>query len=305
MTHQTTIRHSVSCEGIGLHTGKAVTLTLHAAPADHGIVFRRTDVKGRAAFILAQYDLVTDTRLGTKLTNKHGIGLSTIEHLMAALWGEGVDNALIEVSGPEVPIMDGSSEPFLELIAKAGIARLNAPRKVIRILSTVSVEEGESFAAIDPFDGEEYGCSLDVSIAYPHKLIPHQRAVYDFTSLTFRESLARARTFGFAHEVEYLRSQGLALGGSLENAVVVGQDAVLNEEGLRYPDEFIRHKTLDCLGDLYLAGHRIEGQFTFQRPGHGINNKLLRALFTERSAWKLVTEEESRTELPAREYAVL
>jgi UDP-3-O-[3-hydroxymyristoyl] N-acetylglucosamine deacetylase len=302
MQHQTTLRQPVSFSGIGLHSGRTVSMRLLPAEADTGIRFKRTNIKGKGAIVPARYDLVTDTRLGTTITNKYGVSVSTIEHLMAALYGAGLDNALIEIDAAEVPIMDGSSEPFMQPLEAAGLTRLSAPRRYIRILASVTAEEGQSFASVEPFEGEDYGSSLDVTINFPHKLINCQRAVYDFSPSHFRDSLSRARTFGFAHEVAYLQSQGLARGGSLENAIVVGEDRILNEGGLRYSDEFIRHKALDCVGDLFLAGHRIEGQFTFMRPGHGINNKLLRALFADPSAWCLVSADEQpafATEAPA------
>lgn len=289
MALQTTLREPVACTGVGLHCGLPVRLRLLAAPADTGIVFRRTDMERKGVLIPARYDLVTQTRLGTTLRNAHGATVATVEHLMAALWGAGVDNAVVELDAPEVPIMDGSSEPFLALLAEAGLRRLPVPRKVIRVLRDVEVNEGESSARVAPYEGDEYGCQLEVEIDFRHPLVACQRALYDFGTETFTQALAKARTFGFAHEVAALRAQGLALGGSLENAVVVGDEGVLNAEGLRYPDEFIRHKALDCLGDLYLAGHRIEGAFGFVRPGHSVNNKLLRALLADREAWKLVS----------------
>lgn len=291
MTHQTTLRNSVTCQGIGLHSGASVRLNLHPARENHGIVFRRLDVEGKTARIPARYDLVSDTRLGTTLKNRHGVSVSTVEHLMAALWGMGVDNALVELDGPEVPIMDGSSEPFIALIEEAGLRNLAAARKVIRILKPVEIAEGKSTARVDPLAG---GMALDVEIDYDHHIVTRAHSLYDFRLTSFADVLAQARTFGFAHEVDYLRAHGLARGGSLENAVVVGENGIINAEGLRMPDEFIRHKALDCVGDLFLAGARIEGMFSFLRPGHGVNNKLLRALMADKTAWKLVS-----TEMPA------
>lgn len=286
VTRQLTLQSPVSCTGTGLHNGEAVTMTFRPAKAGRGIVFRRMDVETKRALIPARFDLVTDTRLSTTLTNRHGTSVSTIEHVMAALWGAGVDNVIVELSGPEAPIMDGSSAPFAEMIERAGLRRLDEARQVIRVLKPVHYEEGKSVASIEPMQG---GMLLDVSIDYDHAAIPAARGIYDFRTLDFAEALSNARTFGFAREVEYLRSQGLARGGSLQNAVVIGDNGVLNEEGLRSHDEFLRHKALDCVGDLALAGYRIEGLFTFLRPGHGVNNRLLRALMADKSAWKLVS----------------
>ncbi len=286
---QTTLKKAAYCAGIGLHSGKDVRLILRPAPSGTGIVFRRKDVDAKIARIPARYDLVTATRLGTTLTNAHGVSVATIEHLMAALWGAGIDNAIVDLDGPEVPIMDGSAAPFSALIAKVGARRLSAPRKILRILREVEIRQGNSVAILRPYEGEEYSCSLELEIDFGHRLAPYARAAYDFTGVTFEDALASARTFGFAHEVEMLRAQGLARGGSLENAIVIGEDRILNEEGLRFNDEFIRHKALDCLGDVYLAGMRIEGAFSFVRPGHGINNALLRALFDAPDAWEAVT----------------
>ena len=286
MHKQTTIQNTVFCEGVGLHSGKNVRITLKPAPADHGIMFRRLDVSSHAV-VPARYDLVTETRLGTTLCNGHGVSVSTVEHLMAALWGAGVDNVVVEIDGPEVPIMDGSSEPFMFMIECAGVRKLSAPRRVLKLLKTVEVQENECIARVSPnVEGEE-GCVLDVAIDFDHDVIRRQSAIYDFRNVTFKQALSRARTFGFEHEVEAMRKAGLALGGSLDNAIVVGKEGVLNEEGLRYNDEFVRHKALDCLGDLYLAGMRIDGYFEFTRPGHAINNALLRAVFADETAYTI------------------
>jgi UDP-3-O-[3-hydroxymyristoyl] N-acetylglucosamine deacetylase len=284
-TYQTTLAGSVTCSGVGVHTGQTVVLTLHPAEADTGIQFVRLDVPEEKSVVRAFYLDVTDTMLGTTITNGHGVSVSTIEHLMAALWGMGVDNAIVTLTGAEVPIMDGSSEPFVFLIECAGIKPLTAHRDTLEILKKVSVQEGSSSASIRPFDG----FALDISIEFPHAAIPRQRTVYDFARQDFRHALCRARTFGFAKDVEMLRARGLARGGSLDNAIVINEDGIMNEGGLRYNDEFIRHKALDCVGDFFLTGMRIRGAVTTSRPGHGINNKLLRALLADRSAWRLVT----------------
>lgn len=289
MTLQTTLSRAVSCSGIGLHSGSTVSLRLVPAKENAGIVFRRTDIHGKAGLIPARYDLVTDTRLGTTLKNAQGTTVSTIEHLMAALWGMGVDNVVIELNGPEAPIMDGSSEPFIRLIEQAGVSKLSAHRKVIRVLREVEVVEGAGLARVSPLEGEDFTATLEVEIDFEHGAIGRSRAFYDFSAETFEHALSAARTFCLAREVEQMRAHGLARGGSLENAVVVGDDGVMNEEGLRFSDEFVRHKALDCVGDLFLAGYRIEGAFSFYRPGHGVNNALLRALLVDVSAWKLVS----------------
>jgi len=285
-THQTTLAGSVACSGIGLHTGKRVRLTLHPADADTGIQFVRLDVAEEKSVVHAYYLNVSDTMLGTTITNEYGVSVSTIEHLTAALWGMGVDNVIATLDGPEVPIMDGSSEPFVFLIECASVKTLPQHRDTLEVLKKVSVMEGESIATIRPFDG----FSLNITIEYAHKAVPRQQALYDFSTQSFKHALGRARTFGFASDVEKLQARGLARGGSLDNAIVIGETQVLNEGGLRYGDEFVRHKALDCVGDYFLSGVRIRGAVATTRPGHGINNKLLRALLADRSAWRLTSK---------------
>ena len=293
MSNQKTIKQPIQMTGIGLHSGAEVALRIEPAGADHGIVFMRSDVSDKAPSVPAHYDLVTDTKLGTTITNADGISVSTIEHLMAALWGAGVDNAAIHIEGPEIPIMDGSSWPFVQALANAGVTELGKQRKYIRILRPVTVRQGETAASVEPLLQEDGSCTLDVTIDFEDAVIARHRAVYDFNRVTFEEALSQARTFGFAHEVEYMRSVGLARGGSLDNAVVVSKDeGILNKEGLRFSDEFVRHKALDAIGDLFTAGYRFEGHFTFVRPGHSINNQLLRAIFSEHENYQLVTEDE-------------
>lgn len=281
--YQTTLAGSVTCSGVGVHSGQTVVMTLHPAEADTGIQFVRLDVAEDKSVLRAFYLDVTDTMLGTTITNTHGVSVHTIEHLMAALWGMGVDNAIVTLTGAEVPIMDGSSEPFVFLIECAGIKTLEEHRDTLEVVKKITVSDGASMSTIRPFDG----FALDISIEFPHSLIPRQRAVYNFAEQSFSHALCRARTFGFAKDVEMLRARGLARGGSLDNAVVIGDEGILNEGGLRYRDEFIRHKALDCVGDFFLTGMRIRGAVTTHRPGHGINNKLLRALLADRSAWRL------------------
>ena len=269
-------------------------MVIYPAAANTGIVFKRLDVASSHATIPARFDKVCETRLGTTLRNRHGVMVSTVEHLMAAFWGVGIDNALVELDGPEVPIMDGSSEPFVFMLECARVVKLAESRRILRILKKIEVRDGESVASVEPnFDGDE-GCTIGIEIQFNHSAIKRQVSHYDFNEITFKQTLSRARTFGFEHEVVALRQAGLALGGSLENAVVVGKDGVLNEEGLRYHDEFVRHKALDCIGDLYLSGHRIDGRFDFLRPGHAINNKLLHALFADKSAYAIVQVEKPR-----------
>ncbi len=286
-TMQTTLENKVSCSGVGLHSGSQINLVVYPAPADTGIVFKRTDVAAKQALIPALYDNVCDTRLGTTIRNRHGVTVSTIEHLMAAFWGVGIDNAIVELDGPEVPIMDGSSEPFVFMLECAHIAQLSKARRTLRILKAVEVREGESVARITPNLEMEEGCIMGIEIQFNDKVIKRQVSEYDFRETTFKKALARARTFCFEQEVNALRQMGRALGGSLDNAIVVGAEGVLNEGGLRYNDEFVRHKALDCLGDLFLAGYRIDARLDFLRPGHGINNKLLRAVFADKTAFAI------------------
>lgn len=291
---QHTVAAEVSCVGVALHTGDMVNMTIRPSGVNTGIVFVRKDVEEGKGMVPARYDAVTETTLGTTISNKFGITVSTIEHVMAALWGAGIDNARVELDGAEVPIMDGSSEPFVFLLDCAGRVQQRATRRVIEILREVSVEEGGSRATIAPSDG----FVLDVEIAFNHPLIATQKATYDFSDTSFKQSLSRARTFGFARDVEKMRSMGLALGGSLHNAVVLGEEDILNEGGLRYADEFVRHKALDCVGDYFLAFGHLKGRVTTARPGHGINNKLLRAVFADPANYRILGEEEVNA--PAR-----
>jgi len=281
--HQVTLNSKISCSGVGLHSGQNVSMTLYPAEANTGIQFVRLDVEEEKSVIPAHYLNVTHTTLGTTLTNEQGVGISTVEHLMAALWGMGVDNAIIALNGGEVPIMDGSSEPFVFLIECAGLTKLPVKRNFVEILKAVTVKEGESTATITPFDG----FLLDIGIEYKNTVIPRQHAIYDFEQHHFKDSLCRARTFGFAADVEKLQANGLARGGSLDNAIVISDTAILNENGLRFENEFVRHKALDCVGDFFLSGIRLKGAVSTLKPGHGINNKLLRKLFADRSAWKM------------------
>lgn len=292
---QHTLRRVASCSGVGLHTGANVLMRVLPAGADSGIVFRRMDVDGgmsERSLVSATYDYVTDTLLGTTIENEHGVAVATVEHLMAAFWGFGVDNAAVEIHGQEVPIMDGSSEPFLALMQKAGLAAQSAARHILVIDDVIRVEEGGAAAELRPYAG----FMLDVSIDFAHAAISRQRVAIDFSTQGFADSLGRARTFGFAADVKKLQAAGLARGGSLENAVVIGETGVLNEGGLRFDDEFVRHKALDCLGDYFLAGHRIRGKAVTSRPGHSVNNTLIRTLFKTPSAWHLASAEAAAVE---------
>ncbi len=290
---QQTLKNSIYCSGTGLHGGAKVSMSLHPAAPDTGIVFRRSDISGDDAVIPARHDLVSDTRLCTTLSNDAGVSVSTVEHLMAALAGCGLDNVIVEINGPEIPIMDGSAEPFVFLIDCAGVVAQAAPRRAIRVCKTVSVEDGDSIAHIEPWMGSSINIELDFETA----VIGHQSIFVDMLADSFRENLSRARTFGFLHEVEALQAAGLARGGSMENAVVISGDTVLNEGGLRFDDECARHKALDCVGDLYLAGAVIIGHFHGVRPGHAINNKLLRKLMADDSAWEMVEMDEIENEI--------
>ncbi len=278
---QTTLKAAISCTGVGLHSGKKVSMTLNPADENSGVVFKRTDIKGNGALIPATWDRVVDTRLCTTIGNDDGITVSTIEHLMAALSGCGIDNAIVELNGPEVPIMDGSAAPFVFLVECAGVAQQSARRRIIRVLKPITVAEGDKVATLNPSDI----FSLDFSIDFDSPVVANQSLSIGLVNGTFKNELARARTFGFLHEVEQLRAAGLAKGGSLDNAVVVSGDKVLNEGGLRFDDEFVRHKVLDAIGDLYLAGGAILGQFNGVCSGHAVNNQILRALFADKDAW--------------------
>ncbi len=294
---QRTLRQAISCTGTGLHSGAKLNLTFAPAPIDHGIVFLRSDVARDAAAIPARWDHVVDTKMCTTLGNSAGTTIGTVEHVMAALAGYNIDNCLVSVDGPELPIMDGSAEPFAFLIDCAGIEEQAAARNAIQILKTVRTGDSHKYASI----GAGTRTALSFEIDFENAVVAKQRLSFNLHDGTFRKELARARTFGFAHEVEALRKMGLARGGSLDNAVVIAQDRVLNREGLRFPDEFVRHKLLDALGDLYLAGAPIIGRFHGARAGHALNNLLLKSLFADKSAWRWTTiAENSPMALPLR-----
>lgn len=281
---QNTLLSRKTISGVGLHSGNLVTLSLCPAEENTGIVFVRTDVAGKDNIIPALWDAVVDTQLCTVIGNADGVSVGTIEHLMSALRGMNIDNIRIELDGPEVPVMDGSAMPFVELIEEAGIARQSAPRRMIRILKPVIVEQDGKRAVLRPSEGSVFGGEIEFS----HPGIGRQIFETELLNGNFRHDIADSRTFGFLHEVEWMRSKGLALGGSLENAVVLDQNGVMNPEGLRHADEFIRHKLLDAIGDLYLAGVPIVGAYEGYKAGHAINNAVLHALFADETAWELI-----------------
>lgn len=280
---QKTLRTSAQCSGVGVHSGSNVNIRLLPAETDTGIVFVRTDLKNGARSIKANWSNVVDTRLCTVIGNPHGGSVATIEHLMAALRASGIDNAIVEIDGPEVPVMDGSSDPFVFLIEMAGIVEQDVPRREISILKTVEVKSGNKWARLVPDDASRFSFKIDF------KKAPIYLQSYDFTlsASGFKSEICRARTFGFLEEVEQLRKMGLARGGSLQNSIVIENGNVLNEDGLRYHDEFVRHKLLDAIGDMALAGAPISGHFQGSCSGHAMNNQLLRTLFADPSAWAL------------------
>jgi len=285
---QTTLRDDITLKGIGVHSGVPVTMTLHPAEANSGIAFLRTNLAGgRERLIDARVDSVINTELCTVIGEASGASLSTIEHLMAALAGMGIDNVLVEIDGAEIPILDGSAAVIVDAIEQVGVATLNANRKVIKILKTVRVENGRSWAELSP---RERGFRMDIDIDFDSDLIGHQRRSMELTPANFRRELARARTFGFMRDVERLWKANLALGASLENTVALGDDRVINPEGLRFPDEFVRHKMLDAVGDLALAGVGLQGTYRAYCPGHKLNFLVLQALMADRSAYAIVEQ---------------
>ncbi|GAN88387.1 UDP-3-O-acyl-N-acetylglucosamine deacetylase [Komagataeibacter intermedius] len=283
---QHTIRQPISSVGTGLHTGARISLRLSPAPENTGIVFRRTDIDMPP--VVARYDMVVDTCLSTVLgcdtTGGHAERIATIEHLMAGLAGCGVDNIFIDVDGPEIPVFDGSAAEFVFLLECAGIVPQAAPRQHIHINRTVRVEDGDAYAELSPT--AQPGLTIDISIDFPAAAIGQQRYMTGVEPGQFREHLSRARTFVLQPEIDYLHSVGLARGGSLDNAVVVNGDSVVNPSGLRHPDEFVRHKVLDAIGDLYLAGGMVNGHFRGHKSGHTLNNRLLRKVFAEQANWR-------------------
>ncbi len=285
MIKQRTLKNIIRATGVGLHTGKKVYLTLRPAPPDTGILFRRIDLNP-VVEIAARAENVGDTRLSTTLA-KDGTRIATVEHLLSALAGLGIDNAYVDVSAAEVPIMDGSAGPFVFLIQSAGIQEQNAAKKFVRIKRPVKVEDGDKWARFEPFEG--FKVAFAIEFDHPFFQQTSKYAEIDFSTTSFVKEVSRARTFGFMREVELLRQKNLALGGSLANAVVVDDYRVLNEEGLRYEDEFVKHKVLDAIGDLYLLGHTLIGAFHGNKSGHELNNKLLRLLLANKKCYEVVT----------------
>ena len=278
---QQTLKNSIHCSGIALHSGAKVSMTLHPAEANSGIVFRRTDADGGTE-IQALWKNAVETPLCTTLVDPKGNRVATIEHLMSALNGCGIDNVVIELNGPEVPIMDGSAAPFVFLIECAGVAVQDCPRRAIRILSETTVSEPHRSATLSPGAGFTVGFEID----FGDTMIGHQEWFTEVSEGAFKRDVARARTFGFVQEIDKLRAMGLARGGSLDNAIVVDGKEIMNEEGLRYRNEFVRHKVLDSIGDLYLAGAPIIGHFQGDRAGHALTLRLLHALFADTDAWE-------------------
>ncbi len=289
MIKQRTLKNVIRATGVGLHTGEKVYLTLRPASSDTGIVFRRIDL-AEPVEIRACPENVSDTRLSTTL-ECNGARVSTVEHLMSAFAGLGIDNAYVDLTAAEVPIMDGSAGPFVFLVQSAGIAEQGAPKRFMRIRKEVRVEEGDKWACFQPFEG--FKVSFAIEFDHPTFRNSTQNATVDFSTTSFVKEVSRARTFGFMGDLEALRAVGLARGGGLDNAIVLDDFRILNDDGLRYEDEFVKHKVLDAIGDLYLLGHPLIGAFSAHKSGHSLNNRLLRQLVTNQEAWELMTYDEN------------
>ncbi len=290
MIRQRTLKEIVETTGVGLHSGRKVTLTLRPASANTGVIYRRTDITPPVDFP-ADPSSVRDTMLCTALVNDDGIRISTVEHLNAALAGMGIDNVIVEVDAPEIPIMDGSASPFVYLLQSAGIETLNVPKRFLRIKKKIRIEDGDKWAELVPHNGFR----MDFSIQFDHPAIEsdEQHLFFDFSSQAFVKEISRARTFGFMKDIEYLQSQNLCLGGSFDCAIVLDEYRILNEEGLRFKNEFVTHKVLDAIGDLYMCGHSIVGELRAFKSGHALNNKVLRAVLADQDAWEWATFEEA------------
>lgn len=289
MIKQRTLKNVIRATGVGLHTGEKVYLTLRPASSDTGIVFRRVDLADPVE-IRACPENVSDTRLSTTL-ECNGARVSTVEHLMSAFAGLGIDNAYVDLTAAEVPIMDGSAGPFVFLVQSAGIAEQTAPKRFMRIKQEVRVEEGDKWACFQPFEG--FKVSFAIEFNHPTFRNSTQNATVDFSTTSFVKEVSRARTFGFMGDLEALRAVGLARGGGLDNAIVLDEYRILNDDGLRYEDEFVKHKVLDAIGDLYLLGHPLIGAFSAHKSGHSLNNRLLRQLVVTQDAWELMTYNEN------------
>jgi len=285
MVKQRTLKSSVSVTGVGLHSGEKVTLGLRPAPANAGIVFRRVDVKP-AEEIRARAEMVNDTRLSTCM-EQNGVRVATVEHLMSALAGLGIDNAYIDLDSAEVPIMDGSAGTFIFLLQTAGIVEQSAAKKFIRVKKAVDVTQGDKWVRFEPHYG--YKLTFTINFAHPVFVNAKQHVTVDLGEESYVRDISRARTFGFMQDVENMRAQGLALGGSLDNAIVMDEYRVLNADGLRFEDEFVKHKVLDAIGDLYMMGYSLIGAFSGHKSGHALNNALVRKLLSDEQAWEFVT----------------
>ncbi len=288
MIRQRTLKNSIRATGVGLHTGQKVVLTLKPAPIDSGVIFRRTDIHPLIDLQATPHN-VGDTRLSTTLEYQ-GISISTVEHLLSAVAGLGIDNLIVEVSAREVPIMDGSAGPFVFLLQSAGIQSQEAPKRFVRIKRSVKIEDGDKWAKFEPYDGFKVGFGID----FDHPVFRNgiQFTELDFSSTSYVKEVSRARTFGFMRDIEALRERNLALGGSMDNAIVLDEYRVLNQDGLRYEDEFVKHKVLDAIGDLYLLGHSLIGAFYGYKSGHALNNRLLRTLVEQTDSWEEVSFDE-------------
>ena len=288
MLRQRTLRESIKSTGVGLHSGNKVTMQLSPAPVDTGIVFRRTDLSP-IRDIPARADQVDETDLSTSL-GRGDFQVTTVEHLLSALCGLGIDNAFIEIDSPEVPIMDGSAGPFVYLLQTAGVQEQSAAKRFIRVTREITVSDGDKVATLRPYEGFRVTFAID----FDHPVFKEQigHAALDISSEAFVREISRARTFGFVHEFEYMRSRGLARGGSVDNAIVVDDYRILNEGGLRYDDEFVKHKMLDAIGDLYLAGHQLLAEYEGVKSGHALNNRLVRKLFEQPQCWEWATFED-------------
>ncbi len=286
MIKQRTLKTLVRTTGVGLHGGRKVELVLRPAPPDTGIVFHRTDLEPVVSLPASPY-AVCDTRMCSGLQNEDGVKVGTVEHLMSALAGLGVDNLHVDVNAPEIPILDGSSSPFVFLLRSAGIVEQPAPKRFLRVKKSVEYREGDKWVRLEPHDGFR----LSFSIVFNHPAIDatSTKVTIDFAEQSYERDVARARTFGFMQDVEFMRANGLALGGSLDNAIVMDEYRVLNSEGLRYPDEFVKHKVLDAIGDLYLCGHPLLAAYSAHKAGHALNNEVLRVLLADASAWEIVS----------------
>ncbi len=290
MIAQRTLKNTVRATGVGIHTGQKVFITLKPAAVDTGIVFTRVDYK-RPFSIKASADMVGETSLSTTLV-KNGIKVGTVEHLMAAFAGMGIDNCIVELSASEVPVMDGSSGPFVFLIQSAGVKEQSAAKKFIKITKPIKVENGDKFASLTPFNGNKF--SFEIEFNHPAFEDHHREASIDMSAQSFIKEISRARTFGFMRDIEMLRNNNLALGGSMDNAIVLDDYRVLNNEGLRYHDEFVKHKILDAIGDIYQLGHSIIGAYHGYKSGHALNNDLARALLAQPDAYEVITVETKR-----------